>query len=85
MYKVIKYFTDLQDQSHPYNVGDSFPRVGKEVTEQRLKELAGSNNRQHTPLIEEVPDIMPEPEVIPEIPFAEETPKPKKKRKSRVD
>ena len=28
MYKVIKYFTDLQDNEHPYNAGDTFPRDG---------------------------------------------------------
>lgn len=53
-YEVIKYFTDLQDYSHPYNVGDIFPRQGKEVTEERIAELSGSNNRQYTPLIKEV-------------------------------
>lgn len=53
-YEVIKYFTDLQDNRHPYNVGDIFPRQGKEVTEERIAELSGSNNRQHTPLIKEV-------------------------------
>ena len=52
MYKVIKYFTDLHDKDHPYNVGDTFPRAGIEVTEERLKELAGSDNKQGTPLIE---------------------------------
>ena len=51
MYKVIKYFTDLQDNGHPYNVGDAFPRAGVSVTDARLAELAGSNNRQRTPLI----------------------------------
>lgn len=53
-YEVIKYFTDLQDNSYPYNVGDIFPRQGKEVTAERIAELSGSNNRQHTPLIKEV-------------------------------
>lgn len=53
-YEVIKFFTDLQDDSHPYNVGDIFPRQGKEVTEDRIAELSGSNNRQHTPLIKKV-------------------------------
>lgn len=56
MYKVIKYFTDLQDKNHPYNVGDTFPREGMEVTEERLVELAGSENKQCVPLIEKVED-----------------------------
>lgn len=54
MYKVINYFADLQDKNHPYNVGDTFPRAGLEVTEDRLAELSGSNNKQGKPLIEKV-------------------------------
>lgn len=56
MYKVIKFFTDLHDKDHPYSVGDTFPRAGITVTEKRIAELAGSKNRQGTPLIEEVAD-----------------------------
>lgn len=52
MYKVIRYFTDLQDNRHPYNVGDTFPRAGVEVNEARIAELSGSNNKQGKPLIE---------------------------------
>lgn len=52
MYKVIKYFMDLQDNNHPYNVGDVFPRKGLEVKAERLAELAGSENKQGTPLIQ---------------------------------
>lgn len=51
MYKVIKYFTDLQDSNHPYNEGDVYPRNGITVTEKRLAELAGSNNKRKEPLI----------------------------------
>lgn len=57
MYKVIKFFTDLQDNEHPYNVGDIFPREGVTVTEGRIAELAGSNNKQGQPLIEEVKKV----------------------------
>ena len=59
MYKVIKYFTDLKDDNHPYNVGDTFPRKGLEVTSERLKELSGKDNKQGVPLIqlvEKAPD-----------------------------
>ncbi len=52
MYRVVKFFTDLQDGDHPYHVGDSFPRDGVEVTEDRIKELSGKYNRQGVPLIE---------------------------------
>lgn len=51
MYKVICYFTDLHDNNYPYSVGDIFPRHGLEVTEGRLQELAGSDNKQGKPLI----------------------------------
>ena len=56
-YKVIHYFTDLQDFNHPYKVGDSFPRLGMNVSEARLKELSSSNNRRKKPLIELVKDV----------------------------
>lgn len=58
MYKVIHYFTDLQDFDHPYNVGDIFPRNGLTVSAERLKELSGSNNKQHKPLIKFVEEEM---------------------------
>ena len=54
MYKVIHYFTDLHDKNHPYNVGDIFPREGVTVSEERLAELAGEDNKQGKPLIEQV-------------------------------
>lgn len=60
MYKVIHYFEDLQDFNHPYKVGDSFPRLGMNVSEKRLKELSGSNNKQGKPLIEEVKEVLEE-------------------------
>ena len=56
MYKVINYFEDLKDSRHKYNVGDIFPRIGMEVSEERLKELSSSNNRQKKPLIALVKD-----------------------------
>lgn len=51
MYRVIEYFIDLQDNNHPYNAGDIFPRTGVKVTAERLAELAGSGNLQGKPLI----------------------------------
>lgn len=59
MYEVIHYFTDLQDNEYPYNVGDIFPRDGLTVSEERLKELSGSNNKQHKPLIKFVEEELP--------------------------
>lgn len=52
MYKVIKYFTDLQDDNHPYNVGDDYPREGLKVTKERIEELSSDRNKRKKPLIE---------------------------------
>lgn len=54
MYKVIRFFTDLQDEGHPYYVGDEFPRKGLKVSKTRLEELSGSENLQGISLIEKV-------------------------------
>ena len=62
MYKVIKYFTDMQDNNFAYNVGDEYPRKGMSVLPSRIKELATDKNRQGCPLIEEIPDIEEKPE-----------------------
>lgn len=51
MYKVIRFFTDLQDNDYPYNEGDTFPRDGLTVDKKRIAELSGPNNKQRTPLI----------------------------------
>ena len=56
MYKVIKYFEDLQDQRHAYDVGDIYPRKGLSPTTERIKELAGKKNRQGKPLIKKAAD-----------------------------
>ena len=54
MYKVKAFFTDLQDNEHPYNVGDTFPREGLAVTADRIKELSTAQNKRGIALIEEV-------------------------------
>lgn len=54
MYKVIKYFTDLQDNNYAYYVGDTFPHNGVNVDAGRIAELASDKNRQGVPLIEEI-------------------------------
>ena len=53
-YRVIEYFEDLQDNGRPYNAGDVFPVDGNTVTDERLAELASTQNRRRIPLIEEV-------------------------------
>lgn len=93
MYRVIKFFTDLQDNNHAYNVGDVFPHDGMEVSENRLLELSTDKNRRQMPLIEKVEDEKPvepvedfmnppeEPtEEVTEIPEVKNAPKSKKKR-----
>ena len=62
MYKVIKHFTDMQDNNFAYNVGDEYPRKGMSVLPSRIRELATDKNRQGVPLIEEIPDIEESPE-----------------------
>ena len=53
-YKVVKLFTDLQDNGYRYNVGDIYPRNGLKVDKKRIEALSTSKNRQRTPLIEEI-------------------------------
>ena len=66
MYKVIKFFTDMQDNNYAYDPKDParniYPRKGLSVLPSRIKELASSKNRQGCPLIEEIPDIEEAPE-----------------------
>lgn len=91
-YRVIRYFTDLQDHEHPYKAGDKFPRKGLTVSRSRIVELSTSENRQGVPLIEAVkiekealPINAPEPEPIP---VPAETEKPavrKRKRKAKTE
>lgn len=59
MFRVVKLFTDLQDDDYKYEVGDEYPRLGLKPSLARIKELSGSDNRQGTPLIEEVEDLEP--------------------------
>lgn len=54
MYRVIKSFTDLQDNNYAYYVGDTFPHNGVEVDAWRIAELASDKNRLGVQLIEEV-------------------------------
>lgn len=64
MYEVIRHFHDLQDSTktkggtfyHEYNVGDTYPRNGFEVSDERLAELSGSDNKQGVPVIKLVAD-----------------------------
>lgn len=59
-YKVIHFFTDLQDFNHAYRVGDIFPRTGVKVSEHRIAELASNKNKQGKPLIQKVEEEKPQ-------------------------
>lgn len=61
MYKVIEYFTDLQDRSRKYHAGDTFPREGLIVSKERLEELSTDKNRRGIPLIEKVDETEEQP------------------------
>lgn len=56
MYKVVKSFTDLQDNNHLYKENDTYPRKGFDVLPSRIKELATKANRRGEILIIEVED-----------------------------
>ena len=66
MYKTKVYFEDLQDNRHPYNPGDTFPRNGFEVTKERLEELSTNKNIRGIPLITLTDDIIASEDVIEE-------------------
>lgn len=61
-YRVISYFEDLRDNSKPYEVGDTYPRKGLKVSDERIEELKSSNNLQRKPLIEELNEEVKETE-----------------------
>ena len=64
-YKVIKAFTDMQDNNFAYDPKDparnTYPRKGLSVLQSRINELASSKNRQGCPLIEEIPEVEEKP------------------------
>ena len=64
MYKVVKLFTDLQDNNYRYEVGDEYPRLGLKPSIARIAELSGSNNKQGRPLIEEIKDLAGDEEEV---------------------
>ena len=73
MYKVIRDFADLNDNRYVYRVGDEYPRSGiSEISEDRIRELAGYDNNHGEPVIKHIP----EPQVKPE-------PEPQKKRERK--
>ena len=82
MYRVIEYFTDLQDGDYAYNAGDEFPRAGLTVSADRIKELSTGENKRGIALIEEVQDAGETGEDKPV--SAEDTPR-KRGRKRKTE
>jgi len=63
-YKAIVSFTDLQDNNYRYHAGDTFPRAGVTVSQERLEELSTDKNRRRKPMIaEDIPDVPEETSV----------------------
>lgn len=62
-YKVIKAFTDMQDNNYAYDPKDparnTYPRKGLNVLQSRINELASNKNRRGEPLIVEVQEEEP--------------------------
>lgn len=50
--KVLKDFSDLQDNNFIYKAGDKYPRPGYTPSEKRIAELASSENKIGEPVIE---------------------------------
>jgi hypothetical protein len=70
MYRVIKYFTDLQDNNHAYRVGDIYPREGFAPSIKRINELLSGDNKRKVKLIEE---LAKEPLEVKEAPQNEDS------------
>lgn len=54
MYKVKEDFVDLKDGCYLYKAGDTYPRKGANIPDERIAELAGSDNIRRKPVIEKV-------------------------------
>lgn len=59
MYRVVHEFYDLQDSCKYYLPGDTFPREGLSVGEERLEMLASDRTSLGVPVIEKVEEEKP--------------------------
>lgn len=83
-YRVIKHFCDLTDDGYVYREGDTFPREGLTVSDERAEELSTSANRRGTPLIERIEEASEEPAFEPkEEPVKTASKKPRKGTKKK--
>lgn len=53
-HKVVEDFKDLQDNDYIYYKGDTFPREGANVSDERIQELSSDKNKRKTVLIKSV-------------------------------
>lgn len=85
-YRVLTDFSDMLDNGYIYRTGDSFPRSGLSVSEQRIRDLASASNRLGEPMIEVVPEDHVEVgavEVAEAVEETEKVAKPKRGRKKK--
>ena len=69
-YRVVRYFEDLQDNNFAYHAGEIFPREGKDVSVDRINELATDRTKQNTILIvkedDEVEEVKADEQAVEE-------------------
>ena len=59
MYRAVEQFADLQDDKYIYEIGMIYPRKGFNPSDERIKELASSENKVGKPVIEFFADPAP--------------------------
>ena len=67
-YIAVYEFADMHDGGFVYHPGDVFPRMGVEVSAERINALKSSTNRIGLPLIKEVEETTTDAEKAPEKP-----------------
>lgn len=79
MYKSIVRWRDLEDK-HLYEAGDAFPHDGREISEDRIAELSGTQNKAGFALIQAV-DVADEEKPVAKVVTAKKPVKSRKKAK----
>lgn len=81
-------FIDLMDGNHMYRAGEEYPRPGCSVSDERVAELAGADNKVGRPLIEAVEQpyepLKEEPKEEPKETHDEAVEAPRKARRGRA-
>lgn len=72
LYRATEFFQDKTDGLHKYYAGDTFPREGLTVSEERLAELSSNRNVRRRPVIAAVAEAS-----------ADAEPKKEQKKRSR--